>query len=241
MDEEKRMQTQDLLRAHQSRLHMLELQSAQLGIGTPPQIMTEMQQIRAEIGRINADLATTTLTTTTPTALSLLEDFPSSLKSDFAAAEEVWLVGASLVRTIRPDYHVMTEKLKKRHIVRVLVVHPTDTLIEPSVQRSFKPTSIERKRSEITDTLQVLCELQQQTSDKLQIRTIQYPLGYGAHVLNPGKTSGALYIKLYPYKLPMWKPKFVLYANQGSWYEYYLKELHMLWDNGTNWNCEQNV
>lgn len=172
---------------------------------------------------------------------SLLESFPPSAQSDFEEAEEVWMVGVSLVRTVRPNYHVIMEKLKKGHTVRVLVVHPTDTLIEPAVQRSFKPTNIERKRSEIIDTLQVLCELQQQTSDKLQIRTIQYPLGYGAHVINPGKTSGVLYIKLYTYRLPDWKPKFVLHADERGWYDYYLKEIRTLWDNGTEWNCEQDT
>jgi len=171
-----------------------------------------------------------------------LEDFPSNLKSDFENAEEVWLVGVSLVHTIQHDYHVINEKLRKGHSVKVLVVDPKiDAFIEPAVRRSEKGTTIESKRDEIRKTLQMLCELRQQTSDKLQIRTIQYPLGYGAHVLHPGKSSGALYIKLYPYKLRAAKPILVLHESEGGWYDYYLKEIRALWDDGIDWNCEHDA
>jgi hypothetical protein len=239
MSNEDLQHKQELLQALKQRLNQLELKEARFGTTADPSILNEIADLQKRIQTIEKEIQPQLEDTfaTTP----LLEDFPSSLKSDFLAAEEVWLIGASLVRTIRPNYHVLVEKLNKRHTIRVLTVHPTDALIEPSVARSFKPTSIERKRSEILDTLQVLCELRRQTSDRLQIRTIHYPLVYGANVINPEKISGVLYIKLYPYKLPIWKPKFVLHASAGGWYDYYLKEIHTLWDAGTNWNCDGGV
>ncbi len=40
----------DIRYAKQRRLHELELQQAQLGLQTPPQISVEIQDIRAELG-----------------------------------------------------------------------------------------------------------------------------------------------------------------------------------------------
>lgn len=167
-----------------------------------------------------------------------LGKFPSSYEIDFATAEEVWLVGGSLVRTIRPMFNLLKEKLRKGHIVKVLTNQPDHSVVEPAVQRSSKPTTIERKRSEIIDTLSDLCELRNQETGGLQIRTIRYPLAHGVHAMNPEKSKGVLYIKLYPYKFKSdQKPKFIVRAGD-RWYEIFKQELFSLWDNGDEWNCE---
>lgn len=47
----------DLLRTHQSRLRVLELQAAVFGVHTPPHIITEMQQITSAIADLDAQLS----------------------------------------------------------------------------------------------------------------------------------------------------------------------------------------
>lgn len=56
MEDEERQRLRELLRAHQSRLQVLELQQAQQGLHTPPQVITELADIRREIARVEAQL-----------------------------------------------------------------------------------------------------------------------------------------------------------------------------------------
>ena len=55
-DEEQRRHLRELLRAHQSRLRVLELQRATQGIHTPPQVTIEIESIRVDIARVKAEL-----------------------------------------------------------------------------------------------------------------------------------------------------------------------------------------
>jgi hypothetical protein len=56
MAEAELSQLHNLLRTHQSRLRVLELQAAQFGINVPPQVVTEIDHIKAEIARISSEL-----------------------------------------------------------------------------------------------------------------------------------------------------------------------------------------
>lgn len=56
MEDNERQQLRELLRAHQSRLQVLELQQAQQGIQTPAQVITELADIRREIARVEEQL-----------------------------------------------------------------------------------------------------------------------------------------------------------------------------------------
>ena len=47
MEDEERQRLRELLRAHQSRLQVLELQQATQGIQAPPQVITEIAAIRS--------------------------------------------------------------------------------------------------------------------------------------------------------------------------------------------------
>lgn len=59
MDIEQRQHQRDLLRAHQSRLRVLELQVAQFGLHTPPHLIIEMDQIKTAIADIEAQRGST--------------------------------------------------------------------------------------------------------------------------------------------------------------------------------------
>jgi CheY-like chemotaxis protein len=57
MDDDERQQVREVLRAHQSRLRVLELQAAKFGDHAPPQVLTEIAEIRAQVARIKGELA----------------------------------------------------------------------------------------------------------------------------------------------------------------------------------------
>lgn len=58
--DEERQNLRDLLRAHQSRLQVLEVQQAKFGTHAPPQVVTEIAEIQLKIAAINVRLAVAT-------------------------------------------------------------------------------------------------------------------------------------------------------------------------------------
>lgn len=60
MENEDIQQLRELLRTHQSRLHVFELQQAQKGDNTPPEVTIEMERIRDDIAELQARIAAAT-------------------------------------------------------------------------------------------------------------------------------------------------------------------------------------
>lgn len=169
-----------------------------------------------------------------------LEEFPSTLRNDFETAREVWIVGVSLSRTIKTNYHLIEKKLQQSHVIKVLLVHPEGPGIEMAVSRNYARRDVTQKSVDVQGTLQYLCDLKKVAPDKLEIRTIQNPLGYGVIAINPNSVGGVLYLENYPYRVVSDSlPKFVLKANDGRWYEMYKKELEYLWSDGIEWPCRE--
>jgi hypothetical protein len=169
-----------------------------------------------------------------------MEDLPESFEKDFQEATDLWLVGVSLTTIIRLHYSILEKKLNKGHSVKALVVQPNSPAVEMAEVRAYTRTSIVRANTEIQNSLQDLCNLKQITSGKLEIRTINHPLGHGTIAINPGSTTGLLYIQNYPYKTEGGsRPKFIIRAGDGQWYDFYKKELDNLWNNANEWDCNQ--
>ena len=168
-----------------------------------------------------------------------LEEFPPRIRDDFEAGSEILLVGVTLTRTIKTYYSLIERKLQKGHTIKVLLVHPDGPAVEMAETRVYGRMDVKRTIMDIRSVLQDLCDLRIVAPDRLYIRTIQTPLGYGAIAVNPNLPSGSLYLEHYPYKVPGGsKPKFVLHAKDGHWYEFFREELLTLWENGIDWKCE---
>jgi hypothetical protein len=120
-----------------------------------------------------------------------LDEFPARLKDDFEAGTEVWLVGVTLARTVKTYYVAMERKIRKGHIIKVLLVHPEGPPIEMAETRIYGRMDVQRTIGDIRNTLQDLCDLRAIAPDRLQIRTIKNPLAYGAIAINPDSPLGA--------------------------------------------------
>jgi len=167
------------------------------------------------------------------------EEFPPTLKNDINQATELWLVGVSLSRTIKTYYSDIESKLQKGQSIRVLLVNPDGAAVGIAETRVYGRTNIERTKSEIQSVLMDLCDLRKIAPDKLEIRTIENSLTYGAVAVNPNSASGVLYLEHYPYKtVGGSKPKFILTAKDDAWYGFFKDELQILWNNGCVWKCE---
>lgn len=98
---------------------------------------------------------------------------------------------------------------------------------------------MDRARNEIRNALQDLCDLSQGSPRRLEIRSIQHPLGHGVIAKDPDTASGGIYIQNDPFKTEGGsRPKFVMRAKDGFWYDFFKRELHNLWDNRNEWRCE---
>ena len=171
-----------------------------------------------------------------------VEEYPSSFKDDFEAAEELWLIGVSLRRTIQVNYPKIEQKLRQGHIIKVLLVHPEGAGLEMAVSRNYARREIEPKSNEIRFNLQLLCDLYKIPNNKLEVRTIQYPLAYGVTAANPNTVSGALYIEHYCFRTASDSlPRFVLRAKDGRWYDFFKSEIRAMWNAGIEWPCDSKV
>ena len=164
-----------------------------------------------------------------------------SLKENMEQTSELWLVGVSLITTVKTNYTLIEKKLAQGHLVKVLVVHPDGVGLEIAVSRNYGRKDINQKRHDIYRTLNDLCELKRNSLGHLEIRTIEYPLAYGAIVINPQSSiNGRLYIENYGYRVRSEAfPIFSLCPMHGEWYEFYYQELLLLWDSARDWNCTE--
>jgi uncharacterized protein len=109
VDDEQRQQFRELLRTHQSRLRVLELQHAQQGIQTPAHIITEIDDIRRQIARVTAQLMTAIPARTREQQRKLRADaFKVYHRRDWAVAEDL----LSQALFVDPDDHEVRERLR---------------------------------------------------------------------------------------------------------------------------------
>jgi len=167
-----------------------------------------------------------------------VDKFPASLENDVERSTKLWLVGITLSRTLKTYYSTLEQKLRKGGIIKVLLVHPDGMGCKMAVMRIYPRGDLEFTQSQIRGVLNYLCDLKRIAPDNLEIRTIDYPLAFGAFAIDPETTSGVLYIEHYPFKtVGGAMPKFVLQARDGRWYDFFKAEIQTLWENATPWPC----
>jgi hypothetical protein len=173
----------------------------------------------------------------------LLENFPADTYRNVEQSKELWLVGVTLSSTLEALYPLFESKLRRGDSIRVLVVNPDGAACAMAAMRHYARTDVERLRAEIRTTLTDLCELQKVAPDRLEIRTIEYSLTFGAYVVDPEEASGVLYLKHYPFKMPLGRarPGLVLRPRDERWYDHFRSEIRFLWENATPWKCQDST
>jgi hypothetical protein len=168
------------------------------------------------------------------------EELPPDFKQNFEASKETLMIGVGLSVVLKNNYKTIEDKLRKGHVIRVLLVHPEGAPVEMAASRYYAESRRDAGRTgeEIKSSLQLFCSLKKIAPKKMEIRTIQNPLTFGAIYVNSNSADGILYIEHYPYRTASGAfPKFALHASDGYWYEFFKKEVGVLWDNGLAWEC----
>lgn len=166
-----------------------------------------------------------------------LENYPTELDQDIENAQELWLIGISLSRTIKSYYSIIEQKLIKGYPVKAILSHPEGATLELSVLPIYGNKSIEQRKSEILGSLETLSELQQRYPDLMKIKTSRHYIGHGVIAIDPSSVKGKLYIENHPFKMPGGsRPKFILEAKDGRWYDFYKQEMITIWEHCADWD-----
>ncbi len=163
------------------------------------------------------------------------EEYPSTLRQDIENAKTLVLVGVTLGRTVKTYYSDFERKLRKGDSIKVLLVNPNGAAIEMADSRAYWQIEIERSRREIRGTLEDLCHLKEIAPKRMDVHVIEFPLSYGAILIDAESATGAVYIEHYPYKVRESIPKFILHAQDGYWYDFFKMEVDKLWEFSTEW------
>ncbi|MBS3955137.1 MAG: hypothetical protein KGZ88_19470 [Methylomicrobium sp.] len=171
-----------------------------------------------------------------------LTSFPLTYHKEVENCDVLWLFGVSLRRMIKTNYAIYEKKLKKGHHIKVLLVNPEGAGVEMSVARTYAHQGVVPKSNDIIFVLNLLCNLKKIAPNHLEIRTIQFPLAYSAIAIDPNTSSGKLYINQYSFRpTDDTTPRYLLKVADGRWYEFHLKELLALWNEGEEWSCDKKI
>lgn len=170
-----------------------------------------------------------------------VEDFPADWAERLENSSELWIFGINLGRTITSYFSLFERKLKRGDTIRVLVVDPNGTAMKVSAERRAQSTYVVENLALIRNSLKGFCELRGMAPDRMEIRTIDYPLSFGIFAADPDTARSTLYLSYYPFKTPTPAiPKIVLRPKDGYWHDHFKMEMRNLWESATPWDCESN-
>lgn len=168
----------------------------------------------------------------------LLQEYPAELKNDITNSTELWMVGQNLARTTVNYLPVFEAKLSKGDKIKALVINPTGTANHFMTVR-LNPGLIDdyQHGEKVKTTLSMLEKLRERYPEHLEIKTIEYPLPFGAFVINPSQPKKSiLYVEQYGFKLIDDMPKMRLNKNDDGWYDVYWEQVKELWNHAEKWN-----
>ena len=169
------------------------------------------------------------------------KNFPESLSMDFEGAEELWIFGVNLGRTVTTYFPVLERKLKQGGKVNVLLINPDGPACQITAMRMYRGSDYSTQNHALIQTsLSSLRDLSKIAPKQLEVRLTDYPLSFGGFAFDPNSVNGVLYLKHYPFKTPGGaNPKLTLRPKDGHWYEQFKDEVFLIWDNANIWSDEE--
>ncbi|MBI4785002.1 MAG: hypothetical protein HY785_27420 [Oscillatoriophycideae cyanobacterium NC_groundwater_1537_Pr4_S-0.65um_50_18] len=173
----------------------------------------------------------------TGTSNLLYDELPSDLRDTaISSSKELFIIGISLNRTIATFYSQLEQKLKDGQKIKILVVDPNGEAAKLIPQRIYRPISNQRLSDKISDTLLLVHSLHSKAPDKIEIRTIDFPIPFGCFASDIEMSDGSIYIEYYSYKTTRDLPCVVVSSRKNPhWYSVYKIEVLNIWNAGKEW------
>ncbi len=83
--------------------------------------------------------------------------------------------------------------------------------------------------------------MSKETNGQLEIRFLDFLPPFGGILINPENNNSILYMWFYTYKIKtQTKPKVILHALDGQWYQLFKDEIFALWENAHEYRFDEN-
>lgn len=171
-----------------------------------------------------------------------LNKYPESLVEDMRTTPELWIFGITLSRTINNHYILFKQKLEQGANIKILLVTPGSPATDMAAFRDRRERTQKVYDDAARQNLRDFCKLREQTNGNLEFRTINLLLSFGYYAMEPDATNGRIYVEHYAFKSEAGDvPKMLLTQTDGYVYEAYCAQLHRLWDQASEWQCDSSI
>lgn len=159
-------------------------------------------------------------------------------------AKEIIFLGTNLSNVTRGQYFRIEESLKKGNYVKILIIEANSNLCDIAAKRHYEPTKGEEILKELGISIERcrnLFLMSKETKGRLEIRFLDSLPPFGGIFIDPEDSNGIIYMWFYTYKTrnPT-KPKVILHAKDGQWYQLFKEEILALWENAREYNSCEN-
>lgn len=154
------------------------------------------------------------------------------------AKKSIWIVGPSL-DSIVDCQRTLAEQLRAGREVRILMVEPTDDLVEWYGKHVVGPTYAfdspedrRRAKDRIVENRDRLLKLGEVNSKKFSMRVLDRILWFGYIIIDAGHHDGRMDVQLYMYKTPADQAPILRFDSESSqrWYGLFFEQYKLYWD-----------
>lgn len=152
---------------------------------------------------------------------------------ELAAAEQIFIAGVTLSRTVRTYLGIFEERLKAGASIRLIIIDPQSNVVEQAALRSFGVTDARYYPNRIRPTLDIFKILASLPNLKgsLELSLLPFLPSFGLIMIDPDKTEGKIYVEIYQHKSVALNPAFVLErGSEPTWYDFFREQFDLLWD-----------
>jgi len=152
---------------------------------------------------------------------------------DFAQADDVYVVGMILNRTVRDHMAAFGDRLAAGANLRFLILDwQNETLMSIMPYRSYGARPKEWWQERIRQTEGHIEDIptSEDVAGTLKVGYLPYFPSFGMWLIDPDKPHGKIHVEIYHHRTPELNPKFYLHADGDPfWYDLFRRQFDLLW------------
>jgi hypothetical protein len=151
----------------------------------------------------------------------------------FAQADEIYLSGYSLSRTVRQLTQVISNRLADGAQIKIVLVDPENGNLLQQMARESVAATADTWRSSIQATLALLNAIAHNPDNKgsLEIGLLPFTPSFGLKFIDPHTLTGLGFVELYHHKANSPNATFALKAeDDAQWYPFFREQFEELWN-----------